>query len=97
MDVAPLRPYVETVNLLLLLSALISALTGVQAGVRAPRAAVAVSQVAVPSASTRTARVAPSGRPPFALPGLADHARAGIASGWRLAAVAPLYASRRRE
>lgn len=97
MDDAGVRSYVGRVKLLLLLSALLSALTGVQAGARAPRAAVAVSQVAVLSAPLRSASVALGGRPSLILPTLADRARAAIAPVWRLAVVVPLYASRRRE
>lgn len=97
MDVPHVRTYIEQVKLLLLLSALLSALTGVQAGARAPQLAMAVSQAAAPAATSRVASVAPSGRPVFALPALAEQARSASALRWRLAAAVPLYASRRRE
>ena len=86
----------KRVNLLLLLSALLSALTGVGGGVRPAQAAVAVSRVAETAVSV--ARIAPNAavRPAFALP-----TRAAVASidgaAWALAPAAPLYLSRRRE
>lgn len=85
-----------SVNLLLLLSALLSALTGVGAGVRPAQAAVAVSRVAETSVSV--SRIAPSAstRPTPALPTRAD-ITAITGPAWRLASAAPLYLGRRRE
>lgn len=84
------------VNLLLLLSALLSALSGVDAGVRPAQAAVAVSQVAETAVSV--SRIAPSAstRPTLPLPTRAD-ITAITGAAWRLASAAPLYLSRRRE
>lgn len=84
------------VNLLLLLSALLSALTGAGAGVRPAQAAVAVSRAAESAASVdRAASISPA-RPAFALPMRASVARID-GPAWRLAPTAPLYLSRRRE
>ena len=93
-----MRPYVAGVmNLLLLLSALFSALTGAGAGVRQPvvAQAVAVSRDAVRSAPAATRTIA--SRPLAAPPKLIASALPGIAAILALAAVEPLFASRRRE
>ncbi|WP_375392466.1 hypothetical protein [uncultured Sphingomonas sp.] len=82
-------------NLLLLLSALLSALTGVGAGVRAAQPAVAVTQPAV-AAHTSRAVVRAAARPAIVLPRLATLG-AVIGVAWRLAPAAPLFLSRRRE
>lgn len=84
------------VNLLLLLSALLSALTGVGAGVRPAQAAVAVSRVADTAVSASRIAASPSTQPVFALPDRADVASI-TGPVWRLAPAAPLYLSRRRE
>lgn len=86
-----------SVNLLLLLSALLSALTGAGVGVRAPQPAVSVARAAAPAVAmpARVARVV--GVPMAALPTLTAAASGSIARAWRLAAAAPLYLSRRRE
>jgi hypothetical protein len=83
------------VNLLLLLSALLSALTGVGGarGTPAPRAVCARS-VEVCAARATTALVAI--RPMQALPGPGG-SRAGTGTALVLAAAVPLFASRRRE
>lgn len=96
MDDAAARSYVAAVNLLLLLSALLSALTGGQAGVRVPQAAVAISRVSAPASVASAARVAVAGRPAIALPTLTDTQKSfGVA--WRLGTTVPLFAGRRRE
>ena len=83
-------------NLLLLLSALLSALTGVGASVRAPEpaqavAATSIGRVAVALAPARVAR-----RPASALPAIARVAAIGV---MEVATVrpAPLWVDRRRE
>lgn len=97
MDDAGARPYVGGVTLLLLLSALLSALTGAGPDVRAPQAAVAISRAAesVVAPATRPAQV--SGAPVAALPKPVDLAVLPARPAWRLAPAAPLYLSRRRE
>ncbi|KQT33318.1 hypothetical protein ASG29_04440 [Sphingomonas sp. Leaf412] len=82
-------------NLLLLLSALLSALTGVGGSVRQPQVAQAVAQQARVSAP-RVA-VAPAARPVAALPVPAVQTIAPVVRAFALAAIAPLYATRRRE
>ena len=84
-----------TVNLLLLLSALLSALTGVGASARQPQVAQAVAQQA--EAAVTASRPAAAHRPVVVAPSLAMLARAPIALALRIAAVEPLFASRRRE
>lgn len=85
------------VNLLLLLSALLSALTGVQAGARAPQATVSVSQSAEAIGAVSASRVNVAGRPALALPIRAAMVPADVRVAWRLHAPVPLFASRRRE
>lgn len=87
----------RTVNLLLLLSALLSALTGAQPGARAPQATIAVAQVAARAAAGQVAEAARVGRPVAPLPALSEAAGATPGAAWRLAPAAPLYLSRRRE
>jgi hypothetical protein len=85
------------VTLLLLLSALLSALTGAGATVRTPQVAVAVSRTAQ-SVAVVPAKVARTPGAPIAAPWrLIAVAGIGSASTWRLPAYAPLYLSRRRE
>jgi cytochrome c553 len=84
------------VNLLLLLSALLSALTGVGGTARQPQVAQAVAQqvkaAAIASAARHLAtRPAPSPATPAAV------RRAPIARAFALAAVEPIFAGRRRE
>ena len=85
------------VNLLLLLSALLSALTGVQAGARVPPAAVAVTQATQAVTRVAAARTAMAGWPVVATPALVVTALAPVAAGWNIAAAVPLFLSRRRE
>lgn len=84
------------VNLLLLLSALLSALTGVGGSVRQPQVAQAVAQQARVTAQA-TARRDVAARPAQQLPGLAAVALAPLASALALVAREPIFASRRRE
>ena len=84
-------------NLLLLLSAMLSALSGAGIGVRAPQAPVAVNSIAVVASSAQVARVAVAGRPAAALPAPGRTAARPVLARWRLAPAAPLYLSRRRE
>jgi hypothetical protein len=83
-------------NLLLLLSALLSALTGVGQGVRGGRApeTVCASAAAVAPATTRTALVA--ARPVQGWPRLADAPRL-VLTALRLRPAEPVFAGRRRE
>lgn len=84
------------VNLLLLLSAMLSALTGAGAGARPAQVPVACAQAAESIAAEH--RVAPvaAARPVAALPRLVNLASIS-GPRWRLAAVAMLFLSRRRE
>lgn len=86
-------PMSATVNLLLLLSALLSALTGVQAGARPAQAAVAVSQAVAPRKLVR-AVPATVARPAAALPALATLAAAPL---WHRAILPIAALSSRRE
>jgi hypothetical protein len=83
------------VNLLLLLSALLSALTGVGASARQPQVAQAVAQQA--RAAVTASRPAVAHRPIVLAPSLAVLAGAPLASVLHLAAIEPVFASRRRE
>ena len=82
--------------MLLLLSALLSALTGAGVGARLPQVAVTVSR------SAEVLRVAPvkavrvAGVPVAVLPTL-DLAPVAVVPTWWLAPAEPLYQSRRRE
>ena len=87
----------RVVRLLLLLSAMLSALSGAGIGARAPQVAVAVNSVAIVAASSRVARVAVAGRPLGPVPGLADVAGGVAFVAWQLAGSAPLYLNCRRE
>jgi hypothetical protein len=84
------------VNLLLLLSALLSALTGIGASARQPQLAQAVAQekVARPIATARAVLLA---RPVQGLATLVRSALAPIARGWALMPGEPAFAGRRRE
>lgn len=85
------------VNLLLLLSALLSALTGANTRVQATPASVAVAQVAVRSVAAAPSRAVAAGRPAVELPPVAAIALTTLPVAWRLAAIAPLFQGRRRE
>lgn len=86
----------RSVNLLLLLSALLSALTGGTSAMRTPAAAHAVaSTAAMVEARAIPARVA--SRPPQALPSLIVVATDVVAAAPAVGPTEPLYASRRRE
>lgn len=84
------------VNLLLLLSALLSALTGIGGSARQPQLAQAVAQekVARPVAVTR---VMSFPRPMQALASLERAASAPITRAWSLRPAEPVFAGRRRE
>lgn len=88
--------YVGGVNLLLLLSALLSALTGVGGSVRQPQVASAVTQQAQ-AVATATVRRDIAARPAQGRVRLAQRAAAPIAATWVLAAREPIFLSRRRE
>jgi hypothetical protein len=83
------------VNLLLLLSALLSALSGVGASARAAQVPQAVAAQA-PAGRTAQRRAA-AVRPAAARLTLSTSAAAPLARALALPAWAPLYASRRRE
>lgn len=89
--------YGPSVNLLLLLSAILSALTGVGGGVGRLQAAPAVAQCSVDRVAARAVAIAPAMRPVAALPGLVAVARAPLTMAARVALAVPLWASRRRE
>lgn len=83
------------VNLLLVLSALLSALTGAGGYARAPAAPVAVS-VQERVLAVIAARRVPAARPAQPLPRIAAVAPM-TGTAWRLVPAEPPYASRRRE
>lgn len=84
-------------NLLLLLTALLSALTGAGGGARATLPSVTVSRVAEATVAARTEPARVAARPLAALPRLIASAQFARAPVWRLAAPVALYLSRRRE
>jgi hypothetical protein len=87
-----------TVNLLLLLSALLSALTGVGSAVRQPQVAQQVAQPVHAAAAVIAARRrAVTQRPVQPLVVMATAALAPLAPTFFVAAAHPLYAQRRRE
>lgn len=82
-------------NLLLLLSALLSALTGIGGSVRSPDVAQAVAGQSVVAAATTARRMVPTHRPANVVPSaprIAD-----MAAAWSLSPTHPLWAARRRE
>ncbi|WP_375270165.1 hypothetical protein [Sphingomonas sp.] len=83
-------------NLLLLLSALLSALTGIGGSARQPQLAQAVAQEKVARAPAAV-RAVPLSRPVQVLTRVAALAGAPIARGWALLPVEPAFAGRRRE
>lgn len=97
MDGRGAAPYVGAVNLLLLLSALLSALTGAGVAARAPQVAVAVSQTAITAVAPAAVPARRAGLPTVARAAPADVAVLEAAPAWRLRPAAPLYLSRRRE
>ena len=90
-------PMSSAVNLLLLLSALLSALTGAGLGARAAQPAVAVSRIAETAVAAQVKPVRAITGPVAALPDLTAVAGARSTPAWLLAPAAPLYLSRRRE
>jgi hypothetical protein len=95
----PLRAHYipRQMNLLLILSALLSALTGAISGVRAPAAQYqAVQARAVQASAPRAVRTTPT-VVAAALPSLRVLAAAALPAGFALTALAPLYMDRRRE
>ena len=83
-------------NLILLLSALLSALSGTT-GARAPVTPAALSSsVGIAVRATATARAQVAARPIQAIAGPA-HALIAIPAGFALVAPIPAYANRRRE
>lgn len=85
------------VNLLLLLSALLSALTGVGGSVRAQDRARAVAEGTVATARIAVAPKAATRRPAHALPSLIEIADTGLHTVLALISAEPAYAARRRE
>ena len=83
------------VNLLLLLSALLSALVGAQGGARPAQLAVAVSRTADAAEVARPARERIAARPALALPKLAEVA--WVPAPVQAVGPALLFLSRRRE
>jgi len=84
------------VNLLLLLSALLSALSGVGQAVRGGRAPTAVCATVAPTRAAPVCRRSIAARPSVALP-MASQASAAILTPIRLAPHQPIFAGRRRE
>ena len=84
------------VNLLLLLSALLSALTGIGGSARQPQLAQAVAQSkdAQPTVSARAVSLT---RPVQVLAALTTQAVAPLVRAWSLRPVEPAFAGRRRE
>lgn len=96
-DARPGASYVHRrMNLLLLLSALLSALSGVGGSARQPQVAQAVAQQAR-AVAPRLAAAVPAARPVAALPALAVLATAPVVRVAVPVAAIPLYATRRRE
>lgn len=87
----------SSVNLLLLLSAMLTALSGAGPSSRAPQVAVAVNQVAVVAADVRAVSVTMAGRPAARMPPPIAMSHRATLTRWRLTPAAPLYLSRRRE
>lgn len=84
-------------NLLLLLSALLSALTGVGGSVRAPDVAQAVAGASAAVAVAPARRPGVAARPVLGLPGLVAGTRLPWGVGLALPAAEPIWATRRRE
>lgn len=84
-------------NLLLLLSALLSALTGAGTVVRAPVAAAALARPAAETRETASQTASFARRPEQWLPAIRDVASASADPGVAPAVFEPLFATRRRE
>lgn len=96
MDCSAYAAYVRAhMNLLLLLSALLSALTGIGGSVRSPDVAQAVAGQAMVAQAAVVRHVAPTARPANTVP-QAVSAIATVAI-WSLSPTWPIWASRRRE
>ncbi len=85
------------VNLLLLLSALLSALTGAGGSVRAQDRAQAVAEGSIAAARVAVAPKAATVRPTAGLATLPETARAGRDTALTVVPAEPTYAARRRE
>ncbi|WP_299646600.1 hypothetical protein [Sphingomonas bacterium] len=84
-------------NLLLLLSALLSALTGAGVGARAAPVAVAVSRSVETAVAAQAKPARAAGMVQIPTPSLMHSAPLPSVVTWRLPPAAPLYQSRRRE
>ncbi|WP_144037173.1 hypothetical protein [Sphingomonas sp. TZW2008] len=84
-------------SLLLLLSALLSALTGVGAGARAPDRAQTVAEASVKAVQAATVRRSPAERPLAVLPSIVAVASLRAACAIPMVAAEPIFATRRRE
>jgi len=84
-------------NLLLLLSALLSALTGIGGSVRAPDMAQAVAGASAVAAVAPARRPGVAARPAFVLPGRLSQAILPRYVALALPAAQPIWATRRRE
>ncbi|WP_144036134.1 hypothetical protein [Sphingomonas jeddahensis] len=84
-------------NLLLLLSALLSALTGVGGSVRAQDRAQAVAEGSVAAARVASVPRSATQRPQAVAVTLVEAARAALDTRWTVAPVEPPFATRRRE
>ena len=99
MDCSCLPPYVQSrMNLLLLLSALFSALSGLGGSARTPASVQAVAGAAAAQVVAPARQVATTLRPVAALPDFAALARSLVAhAAFALTPATPLWADRRRE
>ena len=87
----------RAVNLLLLLSALLSALTGVGGSVRAEGRAQAVAEGSVSASPVASAPRMATSRPESCPAALVETARAGAETALALTPIEPVFATRRRE
>lgn len=87
----------EPVNLLLLLSAVLSALTGVGSGVRAQGRAQAVAEGTIAAVRVATSPRIASRRPSAVLPTLVEAAAFNGRDVLALIPIEPAFATRRRE